>query len=51
MSDSILIMGAGGRFGHAAAEAFRDAGWRVKSLVRPGTGRVRARAAPKSSRS
>ena len=36
MSDGILIMGAGGRFGHAAAEAFRDAGWRVKSLVRPG---------------
>ncbi len=36
MSDSILVMGAGGRFGHAAAEAFRDAGWRVKSLVRPG---------------
>jgi nucleoside-diphosphate-sugar epimerase len=36
MSDGILVMGAGGRFGHAAAEAFRDAGWRVKSLVRPG---------------
>lgn len=36
MSDSILIMGAGGRFGYAAAEAFRDAGWHVKSLVRPG---------------
>jgi nucleoside-diphosphate-sugar epimerase len=36
MSDAILIMGAGGRFGYAAAEAFRDAGWRVKSLVRPG---------------
>ena len=29
-------MGAGGRFGYAAAEAFRDAGWHVKSLVRPG---------------
>ena len=36
MRDSILIMGAGGRLGYAAAEAFRDAGWRVKSLVRPG---------------
>jgi nucleoside-diphosphate-sugar epimerase len=36
MSDSILVMGAGGRFGYAAAEAFRDAGWHVKSLVRPG---------------
>lgn len=29
-------MGAGGRLGYAAGEAFRDAGWRVKSLVRPG---------------
>ena len=36
MRDSILIMGAGGRLGFAAGEAFRDAGWRVKSLVRPG---------------
>lgn len=36
MSESILIMGAGGRFGYSAAEAFRDAGWRVRSLVRPG---------------
>jgi nucleoside-diphosphate-sugar epimerase len=36
MSDSILVMGAGGKLGYATAEAFRDAGWRVKSLVRPG---------------
>ena len=43
MSDSILVMGAGGRFGHAAAEAFRDAGWRVKSLVRPGRAAFAAR--------
>lgn len=38
MSETILVMGAGGRLGHAAAEGFRDAGWRVKSLVRPGRG-------------
>ena len=36
MKESILVMGAGGRFGYAAAQAFRDAGWNVKSLVRPG---------------
>jgi nucleoside-diphosphate-sugar epimerase len=36
MSDTILVMGAGGKLGFAAAEAFRDAGWRVISLVRPG---------------
>ncbi len=36
MTDTILVMGAGGRLGYAAAEAFRDAGWHVKSLVRPG---------------
>jgi len=43
MSDAILVMGAGGRFGHAAAEAFRDASWRVKSLVRPGKAAFAAR--------
>jgi nucleoside-diphosphate-sugar epimerase len=32
----ILVLGAAGRLGHAAAEAFRDAGWSVASLVRPG---------------
>jgi nucleoside-diphosphate-sugar epimerase len=36
MSGRILVLGAAGRFGHAAAEAFRDAGWTVKGLVRPG---------------
>jgi nucleoside-diphosphate-sugar epimerase len=34
----ILILGAAGRLGRAAAEGFRKAGWRVTSLVRPGTG-------------
>jgi nucleoside-diphosphate-sugar epimerase len=38
MSPRILVLGAAGRFGHAAAEAFRDAGWTVASLVRPGAG-------------
>jgi len=32
----ILVMGAAGRLGFTAAEAFRDAGWQVKGLVRPG---------------
>jgi uncharacterized protein YbjT (DUF2867 family) len=36
MTSRILVLGAGGRLGHAAARAFRDAGWRVTSLVRPG---------------
>ncbi len=36
MSGQILILGAAGRLGHAAAEAFCDAGWTVASLVRPG---------------
>jgi nucleoside-diphosphate-sugar epimerase len=36
MKSTVLIMGAGGRLGYAAGEAFRDAGWHVKSLVRPG---------------
>ena len=38
MSGRILILGAAGRLGYAAAEAFRDAGWTVVSLVRPGAG-------------
>lgn len=37
MSSRILVLGAGGRLGHAAARAFRDAGWAVTSLVRPGS--------------
>ena len=36
MTGRILVLGAAGRIGHAAAEAFRDAGWSVSSLVRPG---------------
>jgi uncharacterized protein YbjT (DUF2867 family) len=32
----ILVLGAAGRFGYAAADAFRAAGWEVTSLVRPG---------------
>jgi nucleoside-diphosphate-sugar epimerase len=36
MTGTILVMGAAGRLGYTAAEAFRDAGWSVKSLVRPG---------------
>lgn len=34
MSQRILILGAAGRLGRAAAEAFRDAGWTVESQVR-----------------
>lgn len=37
MSGTIFVLGATGRLGFAAAEAFRDAGWSVKGLVRPGT--------------
>ena len=36
MTSRILVLGAAGRVGHAAAEAFRDAGWEVVSLVRAG---------------
>src|SRR5882672_8261080 len=43
MSGRILVMGAAGRLGYVAAEAFRDAGWTVKGLVRPG----RAKAVPR----
>ena len=38
MKGQILVLGAAGRLGFAAAEAFRDAGWSVKGLVRPGAG-------------
>jgi nucleoside-diphosphate-sugar epimerase len=34
MTGRILVLGAAGRIGRAAAEAFRDAGWQVTSLVR-----------------
>jgi nucleoside-diphosphate-sugar epimerase len=43
MKGRILVLGAAGRLGFAAAEAFRDAGWQVKGLVRPG----RANAVPR----
>ena len=46
---TILVLGAAGRLGFVAAEAFRDAGWQVKGLVRPGP-RQRG-AAPGRSRS
>jgi len=38
MSGRILVLGAAGRLGYAAGEAFRIAGWDVTSLVRPGAG-------------
>jgi nucleoside-diphosphate-sugar epimerase len=37
MEGQIFVLGAAGRLGFAAAEAFREAGWSVKGLVRPGT--------------
>jgi nucleoside-diphosphate-sugar epimerase len=37
MNARVLVLGAAGRLGHAAARAFRDAGWSVASLVRPGS--------------
>jgi nucleoside-diphosphate-sugar epimerase len=36
MKSKILVLGAAGRLGYAAAETFRDSGWAVKGLVRPG---------------
>jgi nucleoside-diphosphate-sugar epimerase len=36
MNARILVLGAAGRLGYVAAEAFRDAGWGVVSQVRPG---------------
>ncbi|HZO47437.1 MAG TPA: NAD-dependent epimerase/dehydratase family protein [Xanthobacteraceae bacterium] len=38
MRGQILVLGAAGRLGFAACEAFRDAGWSVKGLVRPDAG-------------
>src|SRR5258707_4507344 len=43
MKGRILVLGAAGRLGAVAAETFRDAGWQVKGLVRPG----RSRAVPR----
>ena len=36
MQATVLILGARGRFGMAAARAFADAGWRVLGQTRPG---------------
>lgn len=36
MSETVIVMGARGRFGQAAARAFADAGWRVLAQCRPG---------------
>jgi nucleoside-diphosphate-sugar epimerase len=36
MKGRIIVLGGAGRLGFAAGEAFRDAGWQVKGLVRPG---------------
>jgi NAD(P)-dependent dehydrogenase (short-subunit alcohol dehydrogenase family) len=34
MTSHILVLGAGGRLGYAAARAFRDAGWTVTKQFR-----------------
>jgi nucleoside-diphosphate-sugar epimerase len=36
MTGVVLVLGAAGNVGRLVAEAFRDAGWRVKAQVRPG---------------
>jgi nucleoside-diphosphate-sugar epimerase len=36
MNGRVLVLGAAGRLGHKAVEAFRAAGWSVTGLVRPG---------------
>lgn len=43
MNGRILVLGCAGRLGFVAAEAFRNAGWTVRGLVRPG----RAKAVPR----
>ncbi|MFD2184937.1 NAD-dependent epimerase/dehydratase family protein [Rhodoplanes azumiensis] len=43
MSGRVLVLGGAGRLGRTAAEAFRDAGWQVASLVR---GSAASRIAP-----
>jgi nucleoside-diphosphate-sugar epimerase len=37
MTGRVLVLGAAGRLGSRAAEAFRAAGWSVTGLVRPGS--------------
>ncbi len=36
MVQTALVLGAKGRFGRAACQAFRDAEWQVRAFVRPG---------------
>lgn len=36
MPSTVLVLGARGRFGHAATQAFAEAGWRVIAQCRPG---------------
>ena len=36
MTETVLILGAAGRFGYAAARAFDDDGWRVRRWLGPG---------------
>lgn len=43
MTGRILVLGAAGRVGHAAAEAFHHADWHVVSFVRPGAAERAAR--------
>ncbi len=38
MPETVLILGANGRFGRAAVEAFSDANWHVRALTRTGAG-------------
>jgi nucleoside-diphosphate-sugar epimerase len=38
--NKILVLGAAGRLGYVASETFRDAGWTVRGLVRPGRSRA-----------
>lgn len=42
MTQTVLILGAKGRFGRAATLAFADAGWNVRALSRAGDGAVLA---------
>lgn len=41
-ASTVLILGARGRFGSAAVQAFAQAGWRVLAQVRPGAGALPA---------
>lgn len=43
-ASTVLILGARGRFGGAAVQAFAQAGWRVLAQVRPGAGTLPAQA-------